>query len=461
MSSTPRRPQIQTHLPRKHLTGDQVMVMEQNLVSRDQAGQWNPTLRMAQMRNEYDRLVKDLGMSPRGSSTQLPHHAQYDQPGFDAKYATGMPRVPSDRPWGKGGAKSGAKSARERRFKDADTIGSGVGGAFGQAAQDDAATWHRVQMRINEMAVAGHITSKQAEQLKKLQKMQENLLREAQAETEAALSLHAPAAREPETEPEGGSPVKMVAAAQQLLGWLDNPEVEEGAPPGEGEEAEPPPAAEGASKPETPPAEPKSAKPSKPATPAAAGEAAGAGAEGGEAEGAGAGRPESAIPRKLVGLLNKNLKRVIDVFGEWDRDQSGLLTKKEFTQGLASLKMSADAADIDALFAHFDKDGSGSLDFKELQSALRKSAPPKVALKAAEAKARPGDKSVAERSKEAAEAVPRPEHPKPEPSPKPEPEPRTRTRTLAPALTLTLTVTRTLALTLALALTRCCAPRTW
>ena len=114
---------------------------------------------------------------------------------------------------------------------------------------------------------------------------------------------------------------------------------------------------------------------------------------------------------------------MIDVFGEWDRDQSGLLTKKEFTQGLASLKMSADAADIDALFAHFDKDGSGSLDFKELQSALRKSAPPKVALKAAEAKARPGDKSVAERSKEAAEAVPRPEQPNPEPSPKPEPHP--------------------------------------
>ena len=66
---------------------------------------------------------------------------------------------------------------------------------------------------------------------------------------------------------------------------------------------------------------------------------------------------------------------MIDVFGEWDRDQSGLLTKKEFTQGLASLKMSADAADIDALFAHFDPDGSGALDFKELRSVLRDSAP--------------------------------------------------------------------------------------
>ena len=406
MSSTPRRPQIQQHLPRKHLTGDQVMVMEQNLVPRDQ--NWNPTLRMAQMRGEYDRLVKDLGMSPRGGSMQLPHHAQYDQPGANPKYATGMPRVPSDRPWGKGGAKSGAKTARERRFKEsgADTIGSGVGGAIGQTAQDDAATWNRVQMRINEMAVAGHITSKQAEQLKKLQKMQENLLREAQAETEAALSPHAPAAPEAEPEPEGGSPVKMVAAAQQLLGWLDNPEVEEGGAPGEGDEAEPPATAEGASKPETPPAEPK------PQTPAAASEA-GMEVLGGEAEGyTGRGAPSpprSAIPRKLAGLLTKNMSRVIDLFREWDQDQDGQVTKKEFVKGLASLKMSVDAADIDALFAHFDPDGSGTLDYKELQTVLRNNATPKVALKSAEGKSKMGDKSVAERAKEAAEAVLRPE----------------------------------------------------
>jgi hypothetical protein len=405
-SSTPRRPQIQQHLPRKHLTGDQVMVMEQNLVQRD--NNWNPTLRMAQMRGEYDRLVKDLGMSPRGGSMQLPHHAQYDMPGANPKYGTGMPRVPSDRPWGKGGPKSGAKTARERRFKEsgADTIGSGVGGAIGQTALDDAATWNRAQMRINEMAVAGHITSKQAEQLKRLQKMQENLLREAQAEIEAALSPHAPVAPEAEAEPEGGSPVKMVAAAQQLLGWLDNPEVEEGATPGEGDEAEPLPTAEGASKPETPLAEPK------PATPGAASEAAGLETVGSEAEGYTVARPRSAgIPRKLAGLLAKNMKRVIDVFREWDKDQNGQVTKKEFTKGLASLKMSVDAADIDALFMHFDPDGSGSIDFKELQAVLRKAAPEKKAtLKSADGgKSKMGDKSVAERAKEAAEAVLRPE----------------------------------------------------
>ena len=82
--------------------------------------------------------------------------------------------------------------------------------------------------------------------------------------------------------------------------------------------------------------------------------------------------------RKLAGLLAKNLSRVIDVFREWDKDEDGQVTKKEFTKGLASLKMSVDAADIDALFAHFDPDGSGSLDCKELQSVLRNSAPTRL-----------------------------------------------------------------------------------
>ena len=36
---------------------------------------------------------------------------------------------------------------------------------------------------------------------------------------------------------------------------------------------------------------------------------------------------------------------------------------------------SPSAADIDALFAHFDPDGSGALDYKELQAALRSHAP--------------------------------------------------------------------------------------
>ena len=51
------------------------------------------------------------------------------------------------------------------------------------------------------------------------------------------------------------------------------------------------------------------------------------------------------------------------------------MTKKEFVKGLASLEMSVDPADIDALFAHFDPDGSGALDYKELQAALRSHAP--------------------------------------------------------------------------------------
>ena len=59
-------------------------------------GSWDPTVRMAQMRDEYDRLVKELGMSPRGPSIKMP------QPSEAVSFPRGagrLPRVLSDRPW--------------------------------------------------------------------------------------------------------------------------------------------------------------------------------------------------------------------------------------------------------------------------------------------------------------------------------------------------------------------------
>ena len=86
-------------------------------------------------------------------------------------------------------------------------------------------------------------------------------------------------------------------------------------------------------------------------------------------------RPLHPQARKLAALLARNLARVIDIFRAWDTDEDGQLSKAEFSQGLASLQMGVGAADIDALFAHFDPDGSGALDFRELRSVLRDSAP--------------------------------------------------------------------------------------
>ena len=139
-------PKVQTLTPRKHMTADQKLVLEQSLVVKD--GHWNPTLRMAQMRDEYDRLVKELGMTPRGSQINLPPPSDV---ALFPKGAAGLPRVPSDRPWA---SSTGAKSARARRFKqsggDMFTPKAGVGGAMSprsptkSSAEEEAATWGRV-----------------------------------------------------------------------------------------------------------------------------------------------------------------------------------------------------------------------------------------------------------------------------------------------------------------------------
>ena len=61
----------------------------------------------------------------------------------------------------------------------------------------------------------------------------------------------------------------------------------------------------------------------------------------------------------------------MDVFRKFDADGSGTIEKGEFRNAIA--KMGFDAPDdcIDELFDEVDDDGSGTVDFKELNSILR------------------------------------------------------------------------------------------
>ena len=102
-----------------------------------------------------------------------------------------------------------AKREREWDEWEDDEQQPGDRAGWSSSAYDPAA---EITRRIGQ-----HAQQKQLDAAEARRAEQDRLLREAQAETEAALSLHAPAGREAETEPEGGSPVKMVAAAQQLL----------------------------------------------------------------------------------------------------------------------------------------------------------------------------------------------------------------------------------------------------
>ena len=58
----------------------------------------------------------------------------------------------------------------------------------------------------------------------------------------------------------------------------------------------------------------------------------------------------------------------------------GEISKKEFRRAMPALGLEVPERDIDSLFDEWDKDGGGSLDFKELQKILRAPPPAKAEL---------------------------------------------------------------------------------
>ena len=90
--------------------------------------------------------------------------------------------------------------------------------------------------------------------------------------------------------------------------------------------------------------------------------------------------PRRAAPRlqpvqeQLREVLTANAVRVIDLFREWDEDQDGTVSKKEFRRAMPLLGLEVPRAEVDALFDSWDPDGSGSLTLKELDKKLRRGA---------------------------------------------------------------------------------------
>jgi Ca2+-binding EF-hand superfamily protein len=63
--------------------------------------------------------------------------------------------------------------------------------------------------------------------------------------------------------------------------------------------------------------------------------------------------------------------RLSDLVREWDTDRNGEVSRAEFRNGLKALGVEGENAEFDALFDAWDSDGGGSLDFMELEKALR------------------------------------------------------------------------------------------
>ena len=83
-------------------------------------------------------------------------------------------------------------------------------------------------------------------------------------------------------------------------------------------------------------------------------------------------------PLRCATALSRSSSRcaVMDLFKQWDRDESGSIDKMEFRRAIrgCGFDFFTDDAEIDAVFEDFDIDGNGSLDYKELNKNLRQGA---------------------------------------------------------------------------------------
>ena len=78
------------------------------------------------------------------------------------------------------------------------------------------------------------------------------------------------------------------------------------------------------------------------------------------------------LPWQLANALATNMVRVIDLFREWDDDESGSVSKKEFRKAMPMLGLNVAVQHVEALFDEWDADKSGQLAIAELSSLLRK-----------------------------------------------------------------------------------------
>ena len=79
------------------------------------------------------------------------------------------------------------------------------------------------------------------------------------------------------------------------------------------------------------------------------------------------------IPTQMRRALQKNLARVIDLFRQIDDDASGYIDGPEFVKAMGELGFKGDQPSVTALFASFDPNDSGTIEYRELHDLLVRS----------------------------------------------------------------------------------------
>jgi len=82
-------------------------------------------------------------------------------------------------------------------------------------------------------------------------------------------------------------------------------------------------------------------------------------------------RAREGLPGALKARIAKSWAKISQLFNVWDADGDGAVSKKELKKGLEALNVGISRREMDLFFDHFDPDRSGTLNLREVNSALR------------------------------------------------------------------------------------------
>ena len=72
-----------------------------------------------------------------------------------------------------------------------------------------------------------------------------------------------------------------------------------------------------------------------------------------------------------TGYLKERISTVHAIFWEFDKDRSGHIDVHEFQKAMAKIEAPLSNEEAQTVFNHIDRDGSGTVEYKELVSALK------------------------------------------------------------------------------------------